>query len=38
MQSSSENDTHVAAGNSIRKTAEAFGVNPSTVQRAMKAE
>nr|WP_265390152.1 recombinase family protein [Pseudomonas aeruginosa] len=29
---------HVAAGNSIRKTAEAFGVNPSTVQRAMKAE
>lgn len=28
---------HVAAGNSIRKTAEAFGVNPSTVQRAMKA-
>ncbi|WP_343572999.1 recombinase family protein [Pseudomonas sp.] len=29
---------HVEAGNSIRKTAKAFGVNPSTVQRAMKAE
>ncbi|MDF3862837.1 recombinase family protein [Pseudomonas denitrificans (nom. rej.)] len=30
--------THVAEGNSYRKTAEALGVNLSTVQRAMKAE